>query len=210
MASPLTVYSATTDNRVESYNATYATARTGSGLTISTVTNQSDYGGQTTGYYLDELLLSFDTSTVPPGATVTAVVLTMYEQYDATTDTYNVWGYTDVTVGWGAEVATSDWVAGASLGGASYPLVATCASGVGVKTFTSEAAFPAAINKGGTTWLIVAGAKLAAGTAPTTEERGYFYTGDRSPDTEGYRPKLVVTYTTAADFTGLTVKRYVG
>lgn len=178
---------------IQSSHATYATARSGSSLVAYTSELTVESGQAISGgvYYCLETFLSFDTSSIPAGATITAVELSL--------DGYSDRGYqaftNEVRVrDWGATLTTADYVAGADL--SALTRVATLASSAysaGYAACTEDGTnFRNAIVKGGMTRLLITSDRLAAGTTPTTFEMQDFTANPLaggSPD-----PKLVVTY----------------
>lgn len=90
-------------------------------------------------------------------------------------------------------LATSDWIAGADLD--DYILVASLAtSGIaaGYNAFT-DTAFPANINRGGVTQVVLDSDRHRAGNTPANDEYVSWYTADQTGTTND--PKLVVVYT---------------
>lgn len=186
-------------NHVVSVNATYATARSGSGLTMETTAGLELFVGQrkiSAGNYVCwEAFMEFDTSAITDTDVVSDVALGLY----VTTDTSAI----DFVVeardkSWGADVGTSDWVAGASLG--SQTLLATLdTNGLGstfaYKTFTADPAFLTITNmKTGTVQIMLNTNDLRNGDAPAegiTERIGF------SPSTvsgTAEDPKLTITH----------------
>lgn len=156
-----------------------------------------DFGPGT--FYCDQNYLAFDTSVIPDGATVTDVVLALRATTPAT-----AWDDLEARLysGWTTPADTAAWLTPA--GFAALPLLATAPYDVGqqggepaVLTFTSEAGFPAAINKTGYTRIAVCSALWAANSA-TAPTDGFLetYSGATEPEL-GYdhRPKLVIEYT---------------
>lgn len=197
--STLTVYGDTADDTAWSSNAAYSTARSGSSLALIGPTTTDFYVGQNTGYQCYEGFISFDTSSIPDSATITAVELSLYVANDVSS--------TDFTIrarayDWGASVDTGDWIAGASLPGNTL-LAELSTSGLSVaaySVFTSEAGFLAAISKTGTTRIALSSSRHEAGNTPTTFEYVRIHSGDQTGAER--RPRLTVTYTT-----GVTVTR---
>lgn len=187
-----TFYSSTADGQIESFNATYSTARSGGTLTANTAGGSANVG-QVAGYACYEAFLSFDTSAIPDGDIITAVTLSL----DGTGAIDG--SDTDFTINarvydWGASLTTADWIAGASLSGNTL-VASRSTSGwnaSGYNAFTSEAAFLTAINKTGVTYLVLSSSRHEAGTTPTGNE----YVGVATADTTGttHDPKLVVTH----------------
>jgi hypothetical protein len=191
----LTAYSDTSDGEIRSQDSTYASARSGAFL-VANSTHTGEEGGANAGqyligdYYCYQGFYAFDTSSIGTG-TVTAVVFSLYGFYDGSA--------TDFTIecrlkDWGASLDTADFVDGASLSGLT--LLATFAtsgfSAAGYNAFT-DVAFPANVNTGGTTRVMIASDRQRTNTAPAGEERVVTYFSDFTGSTND--PKLVVTYT---------------
>lgn len=178
----------------------YSTARTGTGLSVLGANNLS-VGQQysSSRYYCFEGFAVFDTSGVPDDATVTAVTLSAVGAVDASD--------TDCVIevrarDFGDTVTIDDWVAGESISGSLLASFATSAGWTtGENTFTSEAAFAAAINKTGSTRLIFSSDRLRAGTTPTSTEYVQGAIGT-TPDDAAGEPnptvELTITYTAGA------------
>ena len=111
----LTVYASTASGRVEAANATYLTARAGTGLS-RVVNGQYVFTGQLLSggdFYLNGLYLDFDTSEIAAGDTITGVAFAPYLATGWGNDTPHVaevYAYD-----WGEGVTTADWVAGSAL-----------------------------------------------------------------------------------------------
>jgi hypothetical protein len=216
----LTVYADTTDNYVSSvsgfddeisgYTGTYAPARAGTGTpgkALGVVAGALWYLGQqyaagnfypTFGVY--EAFAAFDTSSIPDTDTVSAAVLNVTSSVDVST--------TDFTIqarlyDWGTAVETTDYVAGASI---TQTLLAHYATSGGFTANTAydfvDDAFPANVNKVGSTRLLICSDRTVAGTSPTGNE----YVGIKSADTTGTTsdPKLTVTHAAGAGWTTVT------
>ncbi|MCC6959236.1 MAG: hypothetical protein IT301_05265, partial [Dehalococcoidia bacterium] len=193
----LTVYSDAADDFVRSSDATYATARSGSGTLDlgSAVEGNELWIGQRLlfVYYLQETFLSFDTSPLGAGATVSAVSLNL-DGIDDHSDT-------DFTAearlfDSGATVTTGDWVAGASL--SALTRVATFATsggwGTGYNTFTEDGTnFQTGVNLTGPTRLVLVSDRVVAGTSPAADEYVRAWPAEWDGTTED--PNLVITYT---------------
>lgn len=174
----------------DSINATYATARTGSGVTPL----NDHYVGQLTGYQCIEFFSIFDTSGIDDGDTVSAVV--------ATYDGLENQSATDFTVRLGASsynggaVVDTDFVSGASLGAITVlATFATTGYSATANAFTDSGAFAAAINKTGNTSLIGWSSRHEAGNVPTGNEYVGFTDADAAGTTTD--PKLDITHAAA-------------
>lgn len=190
----LTVFSDVGDGTIESTNATYATARSGSGLTTypsnqTLIIANEDFGPS---YFCGEACLSFDTSAIGAANIVSAAVLSLVGWDDSS--------FTDFIIearakDWGASLDTGDWVAGAGLG--ALTLLATLDTALGVvfedfNDFTSDAAFASNINTTGTTRLLLNSSRHRLGTTPSGFESVSFYAADEPGTAKD--PRLVVTY----------------
>lgn len=185
------------DGYLQSESTVYATARSGGTITGSTTTDV--YAGQyTSGSFFEclESFIKFDTSSIPDADAVSASVLSMF-------GSLNNSGGVDTTIearifDWGLTNTSADWVPGASLSGQT--LVASIPTGsyaAAYMDFTSDAAFPANVNKTGFTFIVLDGARLVAGTTPGAPAE---YIGFKSADATGTTndPKLVVTHAAAS------------
>lgn len=191
-------YSGAADGYISSRDDDYSLARAGTGASLSSNANATTgYVGQAADgapgflYQCTEGFLSFDTSSLPDGAIITAVTLSLYGDTDSSdTDfTINARAYD-----WGAALATGDWVAGASLSGNT--LLATFAtsgfSTSGYNDFTSEAAFLAAINTTGITYIILSSSRHEGNNTPAGDEYVLWNTADETGTSKD--PKLTITY----------------
>ena len=204
-----TVYGVTADDGVQSNDATYSTARTGSSLDTSNNINGENVAievqhAANSGYTITEAFIGFDTSSLPDSDTVSASVLSLKEEpgygsFFTEADTLEARVYD-----WSTSVTTADWRSGTQFD--ALTRVATLASGSwstsGYNDLTEDGTnFQSAINKTGTTRLVLCTTKFAAGTTPT----GYSYWGIYSADNTGTTddPKLTVTHAAAAASTRL-------
>lgn len=180
--------------QIQSTNAAYATARSGGTLTtqamsLTAAVGQWLFGGS---YLCWEGFVSFDTSPIPDGATIISAVLSLTTTGIITPVPYTPWTLQARTYDWGATLTTADYVAGASLSGDTLVASAAIAAdpaAAGV-TLTSTVDILAAINKTGTTRLVLCSASMVAGTAPTASEFLNF-TG----------ASLLITYSSSVDAT---------
>lgn len=198
-----TFYAGTADGYLSSRDDDYSLARAGTGALLSFNTTATEgYVGQAADgnpgflYQCTEGFLSFDTSSLPDDAVILSVTLSLYGDTDSST--------TDFTINarahdWGAEITGADWVAGASL--PAKTLLATFATSgwsvAGYNDFTSEAAFLTAINKNGTTYIILSSSRHEGNNTPSGDEYVLWETANNSGTSKD--PKLVVEYT---QFTG--------
>lgn len=210
----LVVYSDAADGGISSYdgwgdgsggaNGSYASARGGTGSSIEV------YGTPVAGQHYTTALgidgegyetafdvfgvyqgyVSFDTSSVGSGSTVSAATLALSCSYDSSA--------TDFTVearlhDWGASVTTADYVAGASLSAKTLVAHRSTAGGwSGLQDLTNDA-MPANVNKTSSTRLLLCSSRTTSGTAPTGAEYINFYPAEAAGTTSD--PKLTVTYT---------------
>ena len=173
------------------YDQTYLTARAGDNQELKVTPDTTIEFGEalyTPHYYLFEAFFSFDTSGVVGTVSAATFKLTVDGEWLASGLTLEVYA-TD----WGDSLAYDDWVPGADLSGMT--LLASCATGAspsGTLTFSSEAAFLAAINTGGYTRLVLVTSNLRTATAPTGGELIDFKGQDDA--TPANRPQLVITH----------------
>ena len=202
--STTTVYSTAADGYLKSSHATYSTARSGVGSTIVVVNTNSDiWIDQAAGYDLYCAYLDFDTSAIPDTDVVTAATLSLYPNADpsgGTPGTLEVYAYD-----WGGTLTSADWIPGASVAAMTLLASRTTTGWVSDarKALTSTAAFPAAINKTGTTYLYLCIAPFRTGDAPTGED--YFGTYPYEMGA-AYKPMLVVEHQAAGAKYAMVVK----
>ena len=176
-----------TDGHLSSASTSYATASSGSGLTLSTgflVVGQNRAGSNRTCY---ESFLAFDTSGVV--GTIQSATLSIYGSSDLSDTAFTIEARLH---DWGATLETADWVAGTSL--SSKTLLATFATtGFSTSSYSalvSESAFAANINQSGTTRLLLCSSRLTTGVDPVGAEfifaRSSSFTGTAND------PKLVI------------------
>lgn len=194
--SVLTVYASTNDNHIRSSNATYTTMVNGSGFIIPSASSTTWNVGQDTGYNAWEGFLEFDLSSLPAGATVSQVSLSLYGAADnsGTEFTIEVWVYD-----WGGTVDSTDWRTPSDFG--SLTRVATFSTSnflISYNTFTEDGTnFQSAVSSaaGGTLRLVVASGRLRGVNIPTVAEYVVIKSADAIDTTTD--PKLEITYTTA-------------
>lgn len=194
-----TVYSSSNWGFIRSANATYSTARSSGTLTLFT-TNPAYVGQRYVSgeYRLYEALLAFDTSGIPNDATVTAATLILDGYGGTLTQDFTIQAR---AYDFGATVATGDWVSGNPSDTPSiddYTLLATFdttgwTTGGADNSFSSESAFPGAINVTGETRIVLGSSRHLNGDTPSGDnEYATFYWA-----TDHY-PQLDITYTPAA------------
>lgn len=188
------IYASWSDAYVYSVNGTYSTAAAGSSLVAATTSSRLAVG-QSTGFYIYESFLSFDTSSISTDE-ISDVVLSLDGNSDFST--------TDFTVNarifdWGGTATTADWRTPAEL--AALTKVATFGTSgyvSGYNDFSSEAAFVGEVDKTGTTYLTLSSDRHESETEPTDNEWMRFVSANSSP-----KPKLTITHAAASvDRTG--------
>lgn len=193
----LTVFAPTSDAGVDSTSVTYATARSGAGLTLATGTSLTVGQAPPSPYFIDEFFILFDTSPLTSAANVSAATLSLWLKIDNSTQDFTCEARIKA---WGPTVTTADWVAGASLG--ALTRVATLnTSGIGAtgayKAFTEDGTnFIANVSKTATTELLVDSSRHVGNNAPTVAENVTFASADTAGTTND--PMLTVTYTLPA------------
>jgi hypothetical protein len=178
----------------------YADARAGSGPTsaltadtgsTSLTVGQDRVFGLAYSYYVYEAFLSFDTSGIDDGDTVSAAVLNVTSHADSST--------TDFTIqarlrDWGTGLTTADFVAGASLSGLT--LLATYATSSGFTANTAydftDSAMPANVSKTGATRMLLCSSRTVGNNSPTGNELVAIKSADTTGTTSD--PKLTVTH----------------
>lgn len=194
-----TVFGDTADGRIFSEDATtYATARTGGTLAVSTTGTEHSVGQEHNGslYRCIEAFIAFDTSAITDTDVVSAVVLDMWLTFDGSTGAEFTVEVRDFD--WGATLTTGDYISGANLG--SSTLVSSIGSAsIGAtgayKTFTSETAFKTVTNiKTGVVRLGLSSDRHRLGTAPGTSTQEFltFSFADNAGTTQD--PKLTITH----------------
>lgn len=190
-------YADATDGFITSSNATYSTARSGSGQTADD-TNTVFSAGQVLNagtYFCYEGFIQFDTSSIADAATINSALLSLNVSADAST--------TDFTIearlkDWGTGLTTADWVAGASLGSQTL-LASVSTSGISTDVYldlTSDAAFVSNINKTGATRLMLCSSRHRGNNTPAGFEFAVFYSADNVGTSQD--PMLTVDATSFA------------
>lgn len=202
-----TVYSDAADGRLRSTNATYATAAAG-GAAAATTTNTSRSLGQITGYTIDLLYFSFDTSSITDTDTISAAEFALYGSTDssATDDDLQARLYN-----WGAALSAADWRTPTNF--SADTLLATFNtsgfSTAGYNAFTESGTnLRSNIDKAGTTYIVVGTARFASATAPTTDDQVQVYMADQAGTTND--PKLTVTHSADISAAGAAATVTVG
>lgn len=184
------IFASSTRGWIKSENATYATAVSGSGLTVTTNSSPNTIGQRISGIYqIWQAGIEFDTSSIGSGATVTSATLYMAESTDTSTTDFDVEAY---SYDWGAAVDSSDWRTDAQLGALTRVALLNSANFAGSTpaAFTSDAAFPGEINTTGTTKIWLASARNRSATTPPDAEWMQLFTTTAGSS----RPYLLVAY----------------
>ena len=188
-----TAYASTGDGHITSSDATYATARSGSGLTVQTAStlNTSGQTFNTPTYFCYETFIDPDTSAIPDTDAISSAVLSLYGGTDGSTTNFT---NNARLFDWSTSLTTADWIAGESL--SAQTLLATFPSASYVDAvyndFTSDAAFIANVDKTGETRIILSSDRHEAGNTPTGPEYIQWSSADVAGTTQD--PKLVVTH----------------
>jgi hypothetical protein len=161
------------------------------------VTGRTLYGALSVGqlqfvlnFYVYEAFISFDTSSIPDGATITAATLYLWGSDDQSAVDFTIEAR---AFDYGATIETGDFRTRAEL---TALTLAASRSTVGwslggYNTFTSDAALLSVINKSGATRFVLNSSLHRTGATPAAYEYIVFHAGDIT----GQEPKLVVTYT---------------
>ena len=187
------------DGTVLSTDIVYLTARsTAVGTFNDHIVGQN---WDTVEYSCREAFIIFDTSGLPDTDDVSAVVLSLDGAFDDSTTNLVVTAASSAYNG--GAVLTSDWIAGASLSGqTTYATWSSAGYSANYNAFTSAgAAFNTAINKTGSTALMLYSDRHSAATIPTGAETVWFTDADAAGTTTD--PKLDITHAAAG---GATVK----
>lgn len=201
-----TVFAGTSDDGIQSNDATYANAAAGTGSTfdLNSTINGEDTAveishSSDSGYGISEGFFSFDTSSIADSDSVSAAAFAIkensgYGSIFTQSDTFEARIYD-----FGASVTTADWRNPTQFN--ALTRVATLATSswatTGYNTFAEDGTnFQTAVNKTGTTYICLLTSRFASNTAPT----GIAYAGLMSADNAGTTddPKLVVTHAAAA------------
>lgn len=146
-------------------------------------------------YFAREVFQKYDTSSIPSSDTVTAVALSLNATVTSKAGTWTMEAYSK---SWTAPLTTADWVNGTAI--SSLTILASIASGSWsdstYNTLTENGTnFQTAINKGGTTSIMLGIQAFRTNVNPTGSNFGTFNTADQTGTTQD--PKLVVTTTAA-------------
>jgi len=214
--STLVVYSDTTDgfltsedsewNDGEGYlGGDYAAARAGLGVDASgnpappaanTASSTASIGQYRAGpfhvshyyYAVYQSFLSFDTSSVGSGSTVSAVVLNLTSDYDSSITDFIIEAR---LFDWGTTLTTADWVTSPSGTLLAHYGTASGWGSASAHDFVDDA-FPANVNKVGSTRLLLNSSRQVSNTSPTGAENVGLLPADYGGTTSD--PQLTVTY----------------
>jgi hypothetical protein len=193
------------DGHVDSYSSTYTAAKEGTGTLQANPNLGAIQMGQalfSPTYYAEEGFLSFDTSSLGAGTTITAATLVMRGK---------TCGGGSFTLearqqDWGTTLDNADFVPGSGLAAktllASYT-VPTWNVGGANNTFTSNGSnLVNAINKTGSTRFIINSSLQIAGTAPTGDNQRVC--ADEMESGTSLAPRLDITYASTPSLTTST------
>ncbi len=187
----LTVYSKTSDGRIWSSSAVYATARTGFTIstndTATTMNCGQSYSDPT--YWCMEIFTQYDTSAIPDGDVIVSAKEELFLWSDSTLQDYTeeVREYD-----WGAALGDGDWVSGEDLGDLTLLSSKLVDPAAGYNIFPDSANFRAAINKAGDTRLMHNSDRHRIGNTPVGTEHVGWYSADQAGTDND--PKLTVEY----------------
>lgn len=189
---------------IESRNAAYATARSGSNLDASNVNGQFVRAGQTLTaepfYYCWEAFFAWDLSSVPAGSVVNSAVLALCPNSGDNSDQDFTLRARDFSWTSGG-MTTADYIAGASLSTtgslrAHYDTSSGWTPNGTYKSFTDDAMVAlVTANLGGTLQLVIYSSREEGNNAPASLVGEYVYfggIGDPNP------PRLTIDYTPPA------------
>jgi hypothetical protein len=165
----------------------------GQGAGVSYLGNDED-GNPIYDYYwfIDESFLSFDTSSLGTGATVSSAVLRLTSTGDYSTQDFTAQARLR---DWGTTLEIGDFLTPAGLSGctllAHYATSGGWTSGTGYD-FVDDA-MAANVSKTGFTRMVLCSDRTASSTEPTQSENIAAYTSEVAGTTQD--PKLTVTYT---------------
>lgn len=210
----LVVNSSTADGDIRSASGTYSTARDGGGTLTANATADNGVVGQIFSagtYTCAEMFLSFDTSSIPDAAVIQQVDLTLHLVSDGSTTDFEVQAR---AYDWGSSLGSGGNFRTAAQLSALTLLASLTTSGIGSDFTLAEngSEFRNAINKSGSTRLVLCSSRHVAGTTPSGAERIFIQSSDSAVAV--FRPQLTVTYTDAVAATGalatVTVAGYAG
>lgn len=188
-------YGSTADNYAY-FSGTTASYPTTSSSVTATSTDLDLYVGQFESggnFFVYQTGLSFDTSSIGSGPTVSSATLSLYGEVDSSTTDFTIHA---CIYDWGAAFTAADLRTGAQANAlTSVATLSTAGLSIaGYNAFT-DVALPANINKTGTTSLILVSSRWMGSNVPSGEERVAFWSNDKGTT---FRPKLTVTYATTS------------
>lgn len=194
--STLVVY-ADADGELGATDVAYATALGGAGGYSNTTFVYMEVG-QITGFYVLEAFLSFITSAIGTD-TISAVELALYGHTDNSTTDF---GIEAAALDWSpGGLTTADWQDGTELD--SLTVLATFGTSgfsiAGYNAFTNSgdgSAFNSAVNRTGTTYLVVFSDESRTNSQPTNDEWVKVWSSDEAGTTKD--PRLTVTHAASA------------
>ena len=193
-----TIYADPADNSIKSMGTTWDARRAGTGTkALASVSGTSHQDvGFVPAQYLSEVFFPFPTSALARQE-ILSVAFSIYCSDLTWVGGGSVFDLRATDCG--AAVDIGDWVAGAGWGSK-----ALCASKTGstftsdaYNTFTSDSGFAAAINTGGTTWLVLALGFIAGTVQPSDDRLMDIKSADEAGTTAD--PKLVIEHKSSGD-----------
>ncbi len=192
MASPLTVYAGSGDNRVYAGPGTWATVRAAAnGVSLFTIIGA--YGALDTGdYYINRAFLPFDTSAIPDDATVTGATLYLCG--------YLLIGTGEVTHIVSTSLTAMDGVEDYKIANYGTASAGSFAAAPTVDQYYNSAIDLAkvTVSKTGSTYIGLRGASDLNNSAPGGANYAKWYDQETGGPAKG--PYLVVTYTEAGGY----------
>lgn len=202
--SVLVVYAEASDAHIQSYSPTsgYANARAGSGgdVALSIPDAGMDMGQykDSSDYLCAEAFLDFNTSALGAGATISAVAQNTTHSIAGAGTVGHV--YETRLYDFGAGVTTADWVPGASLSANTLLATFTGVATIDVGYDWTDVAYPANINKTGSTRVLLCAKNQTDNVAPTANHLTRVYPSETAGTTKD--PELTITYTTGVTHDG--------
>ncbi|MBN1161709.1 MAG: hypothetical protein JXA17_07180 [Dehalococcoidales bacterium] len=198
--SELTVYATSLDGHIEKSDSSYSTAHGASnGDTVNATANyiQTYNGYWSNKYWIDRGYLYFDTSALGAGVTITAATLSLYGYTKGNANP----GQSDLGIFHGSFDTPNDGLALADYGAILGCITLGADSYYDYTSFSLSAYNDKALNATGIGWINKTGiTKFALRlkgdvdvSTPTGDNYVYPYSSEAG---EGYKPKLVITYTT--------------
>ena len=145
-------------------------------------------------YFVYQAGVSFNTSSLGAGATITGAALSLAGNWDSSNTDFDIEAF---IYNWGSGISTSSMRTAAQLN--ALPRVAylpTSSFTVNAQATFTDLGLAPYIDKTGTTYIWLCSSRWRSGTAPTGDE--YVTPWSANTGTAAYRPTLTVTYTTSA------------